>query len=92
MTPCNLSPCIIDSMTSATPPSFLTSAGAVAAAAAAAAQEHHPHSSLEDVDPSWKLQFQLLVSDGSPSQLISALSLLPKLYRVRSQYECMYIL
>jgi len=85
-------------MTSATPPSFLTSAGAVAAAAAAAAaaaseaQEHHLHSSLEDVDPSWKLQFQLLVSDGSPSQLISALSLLPKLYRVRSQYECMNIL
>lgn len=65
-------------MASVTPPGFLTSAGA-----AAAVQQQHPLSSLEDGDPAWKTQFQLLVTEGTSSQLVAALHLLPKLYRVR---------
>jgi hypothetical protein len=60
-------------MDSATPSDFLS------VAAGATAQSHN---SLEDVDPTWKTQFQLLVTEGGPSQLVTALHLLPKLYRV----------
>lgn len=41
-----------------------------------------PHSSLEDVDPTWRTHFQLLVTEGGPSQLVASLHYLPKLFRV----------
>lgn len=73
VTPCNLSPCVIGPMASAAPPSFLV------ATAAAAIQQHN---NFEDADSSWRTQFQLLVTEGGPPQLVSALQLLPKLFRV----------
>lgn len=63
-------------MTSVTPPSFLTGAEAAV----------QPHSSLEEVDPTWRTQFQLLVTEGGPSQLVSSLQYLPKLFRVKLYY------
>lgn len=72
MTPCNLSPCIIGPMASATPPSFMTPEDTAI----------QPHSSLEDIDPTWRTHFQLLVTEGGPSQLVSSLHYLPKLFRV----------
>ena len=63
-------------MDSATPPDFLAVPSVVA-------QSHdQSHNSLEDADPTWKTQFQLMVTEGGPPQLVSALHLLPKLYRV----------
>lgn len=72
VTPCNLSPCIIGPMASATPPSFMTPEDTAT----------QPHSSLEDIDPTWRTHFQLLVTEGGPSQLVSSLHYLPKLFRV----------
>merc|ERR1740128_285213 len=75
VTPCNLSPSI-GALVSLTPPNFrsLTVVGTV------------PSHSTEDMDPSWRTQFQVLVTEGGPHQLVSSLHLLPKLYRdVRSK-------
>ena len=72
VTPCNLSPST-SALVSMTPPNFrsLTVVGTVSAS-----------HSLDDIDPSWRTQFQILVTEGGPNQLVSALHLLPKLYRV----------
>lgn len=59
-------------MASVTPPNFMTTAEATT----------QPHSSLEDVDPTWRTHFQLLVTEGGPSQLVASLHYLPKLFRV----------
>lgn len=59
-------------MASVTPPNFMTTTETAA----------QPHSSLEDGDPAWRTQFQLLVTEGGPSQLVASLHFLPKLFRV----------
>ncbi|XP_046454255.1 protein furry-like isoform X2 [Daphnia pulex] len=71
VTPCNLSPCIIGPMASVTPPNFMRAEDTAT----------QPHSSLEDIDPTWRTHFQVLVSEGGPSQLVSSLHYLPKLFR-----------
>lgn len=77
VTPCNLSPCIIGPMASVTPPNFMRAEDTAT----------QPHSSLEDIDPTWRTHFQVLVSEGGPSQLVSSLHYLPKLFRVTFYFQ-----
>ena len=73
VTPCNLSPCI-GAMDSVTPPAFRSLNVGMNAS-------HQSHS-LEDIDATWRTQFQSFVTEGGPAQMAIALHLLPRLYRV----------
>jgi hypothetical protein len=64
-------------MASVTPPNFMTAEDTAI----------QPHSSLEDIDPTWRTHFQVLVSEGGPSQLVSSLHYLPKLFRVTFLFQ-----